>query len=435
MFKTLQRLLALLVTDLYFFPISFQNLLPSTNTKMFLALMGLVVFIVNFSTKRTGLADKGFLRLSVIAALVSVISFVSITFNNTYDITYVGYIVSMWVWLGGAYFVVNVINWIEGRVSVKIVANYLIAVCLTQCIIAYTKELYPPLRVWVENTLAGEDYMRGAEERMSGIGAAFDVAGFRFSAVLVIISYFINKMEDDKSTLKYIYYVLSFIIITVIGSMIGRSTVIGTCVGLVYWIFSMRSVDIKINFSMRRTLFFLIIVCVIGVSVYLYNTNPVFYAHVRFGFEGFFSLIEKGKWQTNSTDILFNNMIVFPDNMKTWIIGDGYLNNPFKNTEIAPYYTGPAYYGFYKGTDIGYLRFIFYFGIIGLIMFIYFFVNCFIVLKERLHNHKILFFLILLINFIGWCKVSTDIFPVFAVFLCLMYFEQDDNLCNKTVVE
>lgn len=86
-------------------------------------------------------------------------------------------------------------------------------------------------------------------------------------------------------------------------------------------------------------------------------TNPVFYQQIRFGFEGFFAWIETGRWETNSNDILLNHMLVFPDNMKTWLIGDGYGANP---TENDPYYIGKAYHGFYMGTDIGYLRFIFF---------------------------------------------------------------------------
>lgn len=62
-------------------------------------------------------------------------------------------------------------------------------------------------------------------------------------------------------------------------------------------------------------------------------------------------------------------MYVFPDNLKTWIIGDGYFSNPY-NTD--PFYIGTRSRGYYMGTDVGYLRFIFYFGLIGLSAFIAF---------------------------------------------------------------
>ena len=43
---------------------------------------------------------------------------------------------------------------------------------------------------------------------------------------------------------------------------------------------------------------------------------------------------------------------------------------------------------------------------------------------NRFASYRSLFFVILLLNFIVWFKVSTDIFLVFALFLCL---DKDDD--------
>jgi hypothetical protein len=84
---------------------------------------------------------------------------------------------------------------------------------------------------------------------------------------------------------------------------------------------------------------------------------------IEFGFEGIFSYFESGEFETDSTAKL-KSMIVWPEEPRTWIIGDGY----FENSRNDINYLGDATVeGFYMGTDIGYLRFIFYFGIIGLI--------------------------------------------------------------------
>ena len=92
--------------------------------------------------------------------------------------------------------------------------------------------------------------------------------------------------------------------------------------------------------------------------------------YIQFAFEGFFSLVEKGRWEVSSNEIL-KNMYRFPESIKTWIIGDGYIENP-KND---PYFIGKLTGGYYMGTDVGYLRFIYYFGLIGLIAFIIFMVK------------------------------------------------------------
>ena len=114
-------------------------------------------------------------------------------------------------------------------------------------------------------------------------------------------------------------------------------------------------------------------------------------------------------------------MIVFPDNFKTWIIGDGYIENPYRRD---PYYVGPNYGGYYMGTDIGYLRFIFYFGLIGLVTFISYFFKVAKTCVSRFPKYATMFWLVLAINMIVWLKVSTDIFLVFAIFLCI---SKEDN--------
>ena len=77
------------------------------------------------------------------------------------------------------------------------------------------------------------------------------------------------------------------------------------------------------------------------------------------------------------------------------------------------------------GTDIGYLRFIFYFGMIGLSMFILYFYKVAKACMTRFPKYTTMFGLVLAINMIVWLKVSTDIFLVFAIFLCISKEEND----------
>jgi predicted membrane protein len=71
------------------------------------------------------------------------------------------------------------------------------------------------------------------------------------------------------------------------------------------------------------------------------------------------------------------------------------------------------------GTDVGYLRFIFYFGLLGLFAFIYFFITLTSNSIKKFPSQGVLFLLFLAVNLIGWFKVSTDIFLVFAPFLLI----------------
>ncbi len=436
MYKYLVHTISVILTSFYFFP--FETIfLPGVNTKMILAGIGLLILGKRLAQRRNAGINKDFFVLSLLALSISLISLLTMTINNTPDASFLTYFVSMWVWMGGAYTVVQWLDTAYGYVNARLVCNQLIAVCVIQCLIAWTKDVYPPLQAWVDSFVGGEAFMGNTKEgRLSGIGAALDVAGLRFSAVVVMIGYILSKAEE-LSHKQIVTYLISFLIIAVIGNMMSRTTTVGVGLALVYWIYSTNLLSLKQNIKNQKLWFWLggVLCVVIPVFIYLYFTNDIFYKNIRFGFEGFFSLWETGKWQTSSNDILLNYMIVFPDNWVTWLIGDGYAANPADKTLsfFDPYYTGPVYHGYYMGTDIGYLRYIFYFGLIGTFVFSLFMWRSAWACIHRFKDYKMMFLMILLVNYIGWFKVSTDIFLVFAIFLVLSKENdgQTDNILEN----
>lgn len=436
MYKYLVHIISVILTSFYFFPIE-TVFLPGMNTKMALAGIGLLILGKRLAQRRDAGINKDFFVLSLLALGISLISLLTMTINNTPDASFLTYFVSMWVWMGGAYTVVRWLDTAYGYVNVRLVCNQLIAVCVIQCLIAWTKDVYPPLQAWVDSFVGGEAFMGNTKEaRLSGIGAALDVAGLRFSAVVVMIGYILSKAEE-LSHKQVVTYLISFLIIAIIGNMMSRTTTVGVGLALVYWIYSTNLLSLKQNIKNQKLWFWLggILCVIIPVFIYLYFANDTFYKNIRFGFEGFFSLWETGKWQTSSNDILLNYMIVFPDNWVTWLIGDGYAANPMDKTLsfFDPYYTGPIYHGYYKGTDIGYLRYIFYFGLVGTFVFSLFMWRSAWACIHRFKNYKMMFLMILLVNYIGWFKVSTDIFLVFAIFLVLSKKDdvQTDNILEN----
>lgn len=69
-------------------------------------------------------------------------------------------------------------------------------------------------------------------------------------------------------------------------------------------------------------------------------------------------------------------------------------------------------------TDVGYLRFIFYFGLAGMIAFSLYMFYAARILMDKHPKYKVLFLLVLLVNYVMWFKVASDLFLVFAFFLC-----------------
>ena len=426
MIKWIKVLIAGIFVSFYFFPFEF-SFLPGVNTKMAMAGIGLVLYVIDLFKDRTPQINKDALYIVALGVMVSLCGYVSIVLNNTRDFTYATYFVSMFVWLGGAYTAVKIVKWLHGYVSVELICNYLIGVCAGQCILALLIDSVPAFKAIVDRLVIGFDFVDTKAltkaHRIYGIGAGLDVAGTRFAAVLVIMSALLQRLSISRYKNLIWLYLMAFILISVVGNMMARTTTVGVLVALLYWVMSSGILRNSLKKGNLRVWKYLLgsLCVVVPVIVYLYSNNLQFYENIRFAFEGFFSLAEQGQWETNSNNIL-KDMVVFPDNIKTWLIGDGYINNPRWSD---PYYVGPIYGGYYKGTDIGYLRFIFYFGVIGLTTFIFYFVKVARTCAKCFPRYAAMFMLILLINMIVWVKVSTDIFLVFAIFLCISKEEND----------
>lgn len=427
MLKLFLILLTGILTSCFYFPFSTPLLPAGMNTKMLMAVIGLMIGGIKMLGSKTAEVDKTFFTLSAYALIVSLVCFFAVVYNGTTDTAYVFYMMSMWTWLGGAYAVCNIIKKVHGKLSITIVANYLIAVCVFQCIMALIIDSVPSVQTVVDKyILIGQEYNKSVN-RLYSVGAHLDTAGMRFSLVLVLLAHIV--LETPKTIYKkWIWlYIVAYAIIIVIGNMMARTTSVGMVLSILYLIVGSSKSDLSSTRVLWSWIGFIALLA-IPYLVYKYNTDVSFHKDIRFAFEGFFALFEKGQWEVGSNTQL-KNMIVFPDNLKTWIIGDGYFDNP---VHTDPYYTGELSGGYYKGTDIGYLRFIYYMGITGLLAFSAFMCKAAQMSIERFQGYKTMILLLLAVHFIVWFKVSTDCFPIFALLLCIP--QQENEEYDKNVM-
>jgi hypothetical protein len=413
---------SIIIISLFYFPVTLA-IFPVSNTKNLLAGIGVVIAALEFSRKRSSFINEDLFAIMILAVLISLMGLFSVAYNETPDYAYASYIRTFLIWQFAAYTVVYCIRRVNGVINVEMLCNYLILMCVLQCISVLLIDSYPGFKSWADSTFVGLSYA-GEINRMYGLGPSLDVAGGRFAAVLIMVAYLANKKRQLEDMKMMMFYFAAFVFILIVGSMVARTTGIGAIISLMYLIWVNRSNILDKN--NRRLFNILILFLVLGflVSSYLYQTNPAFKENIRFAFEGFFNWWEMGEWKTTSTD-RWQTMILWPDNMKTWVIGDGYFDGP---SDTDPYYVGPANPGFYKWTDIGYLRFIYYFGLIGLALFMLYFCKVAYTCALRFIQFRSLFFFILLFNFILWFKVSTDLFLVFALFLCISKEENEKVL-------
>ena len=423
--KTILYALGVMITglifSLYFFPFEFFAL-RGVNTKMGLAAIGLVVLGFSLAKGNRGIVNTDVFKLTASACIVSLAGLASIVYNNTPDTSYATYIISFFVWLSAAFTVTKLMRGVHGYLSVDLICQYVIGICVFQCIVAVCNDFFPPFKMFLNKYInQGQEFLDSVH-RMYGFGASLDTAGIRFSCALVMIAYLIIHQDNTTKRKNLFLMILAYFIIAIVGNMIARTTFVGILVSFAYLIYKTGIFKLKLSMESKRFWRWAIIIslCAVPIISFLYNNNTVVHNNLRFAFEGFFNLMEKGEWYTSSTDKL-RTMYVFPDNLKTWLIGDGYFSNPI---DTDPYFTGKVVGGYYMGTDVGYLRLIFYFGLTGLFAFSLFIFRAAKNCAKNLPGQKALIYLLLLINFIVWLKVSTDIFLVFAL---LLNIESDEN--------
>ena len=328
----------------------------------------------------------------------------------------------MWVWLSGAYGTLRLLLTINGRLDLYMIAKFIVWICVIQGLLAILQDIFLPLKNFI-NLLVPATWVE-QQGRLYGLGntACLDTGGIRFGIGSVFCAYITTHLSKKGQDNLIPLYILAFIIITITGNMVARTTLVGSIAGLIYMLIGASSISKNLPVAQLRIwgwFILLVTVSVVGVS-FLYNTNQVIHDNLEFGFEGFFNLVEDGYWHTASNDVL-TSMYVFPDNPKTWIIGDGY----FVGQSSDPNYLGNYFDGYYMGTDVGYLRFIFFFGITGLAFFCALIFYAGGLCLKHFSKDKLLILILVAINFAVWFKVATDCFFIFAIMLSIAYIETD----------
>lgn len=396
----------------FIFPVRLFFLPEQVNTKMIVAIGGIIAFVIDCIRRKSVSISRTVLVSAILAILFSLWCYFSTIINGTNDNSYSQYWLSFATWLGGAYGVCWLIRETEGRLDLDNLTIYLALVGLLQCILAIIIDNNPAFQRTIDGIfIQGQDFYHRID-RLYGIGAALDVGGVRFSALLIMIAHQMSAygkaMDDPKLT---IFYFVSFVVITIIGSIIARTTWAGAALGLAYMGLSYFRME-KGVISSRQTSFWLVLLGVIVIttiiSAWLYNTNADFRYNLRFGFEGFFNWVETGTFRTDSTDKLNGKMWIWPSDPFTWAIGTGVFGD------------------FAFGTDIGYCRFTLYCGLIGLTLFSIFFIYNGLVLIRLFPGSVYLSLLLIVLTFVIWLKVATDIFFIYALLLCTA------SLCDKS---
>lgn len=393
------------IVSFYFFPIGFTFTPPAFNTKIGLAVIGALVFLYDSIRSRSVVFSKEVFFAAIIAAIFSLSCYFSAYVNNTGDMSYATYFVSFFVWLGGAYGTIFFLRMKYDKVDIYLLSKYLLWVAFAQCVSAVLIDEVPAFSAFVDSFMEiGQQSLREIN-RKYGLGSALDAGGVRFAIILVVSAYGLCQEVFAKETFwKSAMFILAYFFVILEGNIISRTTTVGAALGLGYiflYLFKLNRGILSMDRVRSFTAFIIVLTIAIPIVTFLYNTDADMHSNLRFAFEGFFNWAETGKWSTSSTDKLNSVMWIWPQDMKTWIIGSGLFG------------------GWVFSTDIGYCRFILYCGLIGFSIFSFFFIYNAYLVSLKFKNSWLLALLLLALTFIIWIKVATDIFMIYALLFCV----------------
>lgn len=410
-----------LVVFFYIYSVQFTLVPFGLGTRVLLSFFGLVLFLKNIINSETPQKiNKTFIFLFIYLLLISVVSFVSLVYNNTTDYQFIKYPISIFFIISSAYFLVNLVNENRGsNILETTIIKLIINVVFIQVILSLIMFLFPPFGEILNSLIVSTDQElivlgETLQFRLVGFGSRFFGAGIVNGFALMLIVSLIRFNDLNKN--EVFRYSFMFLMIFVLGMMMSRTTLIGGLLSLIILTLPKRIYKVG---SYKKTIYFLGFSLLIPIllTIIIVSFFPEFLTilelALNFGFELFINYFEGGTLETESTNVL-EEMLVLPDSIKTYIIGDGYYTDPLVPSE------------YYKRTDIGYLRLIYYFGLVGLT--IYFVIQTYVIKKayKLSSKYKMLFIFLALYLFILNVKGFTDL--LFIVVLFCFSFTKKMNI-------
>lgn len=359
-----KNIVALILMFLYFYTITF-SFLPFSTTVIF-GIFGFLWFgLLVLQDKISFTINKYMMRFLILLFSVGSVSMVSLAINSTRDIKFISYVFSTLAIIFASYFVIKILKKMKYELSFEFIGRLIINVIFIQSIIAFSMFLIPELKellLGLEKLTADQYEQVNAlfEFRIFGLGASKTfMAGIYNGFGLILMAIFFRMYKFSSKQL--FVFSLKFLLIFLVGMMMARTTLVGALLAISIILMPK---DFKATISMvKKRFLFITLAFIVPIVIILLLMNfsstfaMTFGRAIEYGFEMFVNYFAYGSFETDSTNEL-KTFYVFPTELKTYIIGDGYWAHP---TDIGQYY---------MNIDVGYLRLIYYFGIVGLLTYL-----------------------------------------------------------------
>lgn len=383
--------------------------LPPLTTRVIIGVFGFIIIfirLISMLQTRSLLVRKNLIYIYLLLTCLSATSIVSVAINGTNQLVFLTFFQSATFSFLNAMLIYEVMKRLN-RSTEFFLVKYIIFSITLQSLISLILYLRPDISAlvysYVHNSELGALVREQvAEKRISGFARSFFGAGMFSGMGLILIAYSIQHHYLRHKDI--IIYTLLFLFIFIIGMMMARTTIVGAILAALLIILPK---DGKLKLASSKKLKFTTLVIITPVTLLsiltFFSPNLIknYRTLIEFGFELFINFNETGKLETSSTNTVFE-MFRLPNNFTTWIIGDGLWDDPFS-------------LGYYMNIDIGFLRLLYYFGVIGLFLYIMYH---FILIKSSFNNNLTIF-LIFIYFLILNIKGFSDLTPFITLFYVL----------------
>jgi len=414
----------LILTFICIYNIHFNGLPFSTNV-----LLGVPGFLIMFMNIIREYGVKKIFRFShpiasILGAslLIVVVSVFSLVINGTSDTYFIKQIIINLLSMCSVYLLSESIKQVYGYVSFLLISKYAITAAVLQVILSSLMFFNSGFFTFATSLLKYSELAQSkveqlSDQRLIGFGTMFFTSGIIHGFVLILIVVILQTYKFTRK--QFLLYMIGFTIIFVGGMMLARTTLVGLCFSLLLVGYKNRLLNLKISRTFRKVvssmfcIFLFLMIIFMSFPPELKDQMDVL---TGFAFEMFENYFTDGNIETRSTNKMME-MYIFPNNLKTWLIGDGLWDST----------TG---LGYYMNTDIGYCRMLFYFGVIGLFsFFLYQYVAVRSVWMKNKEIDRMFFLVFFVYSLVLNLKGITDLFVLIALF----YFCSKKRVvkCNK----
>lgn len=332
---------------LFLFTIKF-SFLPIGTVPIY-ALLGLSIFILNLS-KRINyvIIPKQLLNLLLSYLFLIIALFIALIINNTFDFGLILFFTKtpILVFFATWFLVYLAYRW---QISLNVLLKMIVFLYFIQMVCVTIFFLNPHIAY---NALSlidmGERMDKITKEligfRAFGFGFGYDFGTAQLTCALIIAIYL--YFTEERRYIKYLYITLYSCLI---GIFVARTMFISIAFLFLFFIFFPSKYKYR---KAKAFLLFILLVFLLVSFLITYVDFKKYETTIQWVFEFFTHSLTNKQETTGSLHILLNDMLFYPGD-KTFIIGDGLFGTD----------------KYYMGTDIGFMRLILYFGILGLLSF------------------------------------------------------------------